>query len=82
MNDDLVNASELREFLYCERSWWLARRGFDVSTRAERAREAGVLFHEQRAAAAASGGNPYALRLAVALVLIALALILAKALLH
>jgi hypothetical protein len=29
--EDMVNASELREFLYCERAWFLSRQGLRVS---------------------------------------------------
>jgi hypothetical protein len=30
-DEDLVAASELREYLYCEKAWFLARQGFAVS---------------------------------------------------
>jgi hypothetical protein len=47
--DELVKASELREFLYCQRAWFLNRQGFHVSKRAEVEMQAGTLFHERRA---------------------------------
>jgi len=56
--EDMVNASELREFLYCERAWFLSRRGLRVSAAAQSHRDAGIVFHEVRAAAASRGRSP------------------------
>jgi hypothetical protein len=42
--DDLVTASELREFVFCERAWFLARQGYAVSPHAQAQRDAGVAF--------------------------------------
>ena len=33
--EEMVNASELREFLFCERAWYLGRQGYQVSAQAE-----------------------------------------------
>jgi len=43
---DFVTPSELREFVYCQRSWFLARQGLLVSDEAQIAMETGVAFHE------------------------------------
>ena len=36
-DEDMIAASELREYIYCEKAWFLARQGFAVS-RAKRKR--------------------------------------------
>ncbi len=76
--EELINASELREFVFCERAWWLSRQGYTVSPQAEADRAAGVAFHEQRGrpARAATTGN--ALWWAIILALAAFAIWLAK----
>ncbi len=38
--EDMIAASELREYVYCEKAWSLARQGFAVSFRAKRRRSA------------------------------------------
>jgi hypothetical protein len=43
--DELVSASELREFVYCERAWFLSRQGAVVTARAQEHRAAGIAFH-------------------------------------
>src|SRR5580700_892277 len=65
--EDMVNASELREFLFCERAWFLSRQGYRVSARAEAQRAAGIVFHEARAGAASRGRDPRVFWLAVIL---------------
>jgi CRISPR/Cas system-associated exonuclease Cas4 (RecB family) len=75
---DMVTASELREFVYCERAWWLSRQGYGVSAKAQEQRAAGVVFHEQRAGAARRGSSNQALWWAILLILAAIALWLAK----
>jgi len=62
----MVTASELREFLFCERACFLSRRGYTVSAQAEAQRAAGVVFHEARAAAH-RGGRRWAFWFAVIL---------------
>jgi len=57
-SEDMVSASELREFLFCERAWFLSRQGHRVSAQAEAQRAAGIIFHEARAAAA-SRSSPW-----------------------
>jgi len=47
--EDMINASDLREFLFCERAWFLSRAGHRVSAQAEAQRSAGIEFHEARA---------------------------------
>jgi hypothetical protein len=76
--EDMVNASELREFLFCERAWYLGRRGYQVSAQAESQRAAGIVFHEARAAAASRGSSPAALWWVGILVLAGIALLLLK----
>ena len=50
--EEMVTASELREFVYCERAWWLSRDRHAVSSAAQALRDDGVAFHEARAGAA------------------------------
>jgi hypothetical protein len=80
--EDLLNASELREFVFCERTWFLARQGYAVSCHAQAQRAAGVAFHEARAADAQKGSNRHALWWIVLLLLLAIALLLINALLE
>ena len=79
-SEEMVNASELREFLFCERAWFLNRQGFRVSPEAQSHRAAGVVFHEVRAAAAQKGRNPQAYWWALILAVAGVALLLLKAL--
>ena len=65
--EDMVNASELREFLFCERAWFLSRQGLQVSAQAASQRAAGIEFHEARAGAASKGRNSQAFWWAVIL---------------
>jgi hypothetical protein len=65
--EDMVNASELREFLFCERAWFLSRQGFRMSGQAEAQRAAGTQFHEARAGAANRGRSKRAFWWAVIL---------------
>jgi len=55
--EDMIAASELREFIYCEKAWSLARQGFAVPCQAQAQRDAGIVFHEERAADAVKGDN-------------------------
>jgi hypothetical protein len=48
--DELVSASELREFVFCERSWHLSWEGHTVSREMQTQRAAGVTHHQARAA--------------------------------
>jgi hypothetical protein len=57
----------LREFLYCERAWFLNRQGYQVSAEAEGHRAAGIAFHEERAAAGRERASPWPLRWAIIL---------------
>jgi len=56
-DEDMIAASELREYIYCEKAWFLARQGFAgfVSREAQAQRDAGVVYHEQRAADTVKG---------------------------
>ena len=54
-DEDMIAASELREFVYCENSWFLARHGAAVSREAQAQRDAGIVYHEQRAADTVKG---------------------------
>jgi hypothetical protein len=71
--DELVSASELREFIYCERAWFLSRQGHVVMARAQEHRAAGIAFHEVRAAAARKATSNASLSWAMLLLLTALA---------
>jgi hypothetical protein len=75
---EMINASELREFVFCEHAWWLSRQGYMVSAKAQQQRVAGVTFHERRAGAARRGSNAQAIWWAILLMLAALVLWLAK----
>ena len=74
--DPLINVSELREFTFCERSWSLARQGFAVSPEALAQREAGIVFHEERATDAVKGHNPRTVTWILLLVAAAILLLL------
>jgi hypothetical protein len=76
LSEDMINASELREFLFCERAWFLNCQGFRVSARAEAQRAAGVVFHEVRAGAASRGSSPWFFWLTVLLAAAAVAILL------
>jgi hypothetical protein len=76
-DEDMVTASELREFVYCENSWFLARQGAPVSREAQTQRNAGIVYHEQRAADTVKGTHSrtviwIVLLLAAALLLLAM----------
>jgi hypothetical protein len=74
--EDMVNASELREFLFCERAWFLSRHGYRVSSQAEAQRAAGIVFHEARAGAASRSSSLWVFWLAVLLAGAGLAILL------
>jgi hypothetical protein len=74
--EDMVTASELREFLYCERAWFLNRQGYRVSAEAEGHRAAGIVFHEVRAKAGRAGASPWPLRWAIILAAAGIAILL------
>ena len=77
-SDDLVTASELQEFVFCERAWWLKWQGYRVSHKAQAERAEGLAFHEQRARAARTASEGAALWLAIVLLLAAIAIWLIK----
>jgi hypothetical protein len=74
-SEEMVSASELREFIFCERAWFLNKQGFQVSSEAQAQRVAGLAFHEARAGAANKGRSPQAVWWAILLALAAIALI-------
>jgi hypothetical protein len=78
--DDMINASELREFVYCERAWWLSRQGYAVLPKSHAQRAEGIAFHEARAGAARKASSSQALWWAIVLALAALAIWLAQVL--
>lgn len=51
-DNDLVSASELREFVFCERSWWFTYHGYAVPSAVRALRDDGIAFHAARAGAA------------------------------
>lgn len=77
MPDPLLNVSELRAFVYCERSWSLDRQGFLVSPHTQADRDAGTVFHEHRAIDAVQGDDPRLLRWIYVLLALAAVLLLA-----
>ena len=74
--EEMVTASELREFLFCERAWFLNRQGYRVSAEAEGHRAAGVAFHQVRAEAGRAGANPWPLRWAIILAVAGMVILL------
>ena len=77
MPDPLINVSELRSFIYCERSWSLDRQGFLVSPHTQADRDAGTVFQEHRAIDAVQGDDPRLLRWIFVLLAVAAVLLLA-----
>ena len=57
-------------------SRFLGRQGYVVSPQAQSHRNAGIVFHQERAAAAERGSNPWPIRVAVILAIIGLAILL------
>jgi CRISPR/Cas system-associated exonuclease Cas4 (RecB family) len=45
MSDEFISASEIGEYLFCQRAWWYRLRGFVSTQRA--AMETGTAVHEQ-----------------------------------
>jgi hypothetical protein len=76
--DELVSASELREFVFCERSWHLSREGHTVSREMQTQRAAGVTHHQARAADAQKGSNPHTVWWIVLLIAGAITLLLLR----
>jgi hypothetical protein len=77
----MINASELREFIFCERAWALTRKGLGVSIEQQQRRAIGVGFHETRAVAASRGRSPLMFCCAIILILAGTALLLTAAML-
>jgi hypothetical protein len=77
--EDMVSASELREFLFCKRAWFLSKNGFQVSKQAVSQRTAGIVFHESRAAAASKGRSQWVFWGAVILAVAGIALLIFEA---
>jgi hypothetical protein len=78
----MVNASELKDWIYCNYSWLLNQQGFRVTERAVQERQAGIVFHEERAEAATKGSNRQTLWWAILLALLGMVFLLAKALIE
>ena len=72
---DLVNASELAEFVYCQRAWALAKQGGPVSETVEQRRSVGNRFHNERAASERCTSPAY-VRWAILLLIAGLLLLL------
>jgi len=48
-NRDLIRASEIADWCFCRRSWYLSARGVDPSLVQIEKRHAGVDYHQQHA---------------------------------
>lgn len=74
---ELIRASELGEYVYCARAWWLRKEGFEPTAGSE-ARERGTRWHTRhgRQIARARSLLRAALFLALAAVLLATFLLL------
>jgi CRISPR/Cas system-associated exonuclease Cas4 (RecB family) len=69
----IIRASEVGEYVYCARAWWL-RRVAGLEPAGRERRERGTVLHRRHGAAVAS--SRALLLLAVALIAVALALML------
>jgi hypothetical protein len=78
--EEMVSASELKDWIYCNYSWMLNQQGFRITDRAVEQRQAGIAFHEQRAEAARKATNRQTLWWAILLALRGMVFLLAKAL--
>ena len=75
-NEDIIRASELGEYVYCARAWWL-RRVQGVSSRNVAALRSGQQAHDRHGAAVSAVQTQR--RLALLLAALALLLLLAAA---
>lgn len=63
-------ASELREFVYCERAWFLSRSVVQQTASARARMDSGTVYHEQCTVAAQQACGPRLIRWGVALLAI------------
>lgn len=80
--EEMVNASELKDFLFCNLAWFLNRQGFRNTPKAMEERLAGVAFHEHRAETARKADSRQAIWWAVVLALFGISLLLVKVLIE
>ncbi|HEY7208804.1 MAG TPA: hypothetical protein VH477_00915 [Bryobacteraceae bacterium] len=80
--EQMVSASELKEFVYCPHAWLLNQQGLRVMDRTVQERQAGIVFHEERAEAAKKASNRQSLWWAILLALLGSAFLLVQALLE
>ena len=73
MSDDWIKASEIGEYLYCQRAWWL-RRAFGVPSENIHELEAGQQYHEQHGRLVAR--VRYGRQIAILLVVTAVAILI------
>lgn len=74
MQEEIVTAAEIAEFVYCPEAWRLARTGHESANRL--AREAGDRHHHRKAAAEKVAGGAVALsRILIVVALLAMALL-------
>ena len=78
--EEMVNASELKDFLFCHRAWFLNQQGFRNTPKTMEERQAGIAFHEDRAEAAKKAGGRQAIWWAILLALSGIMLLLVRAL--
>ena len=77
--EEIVNASDLKDWVYCNRAWFLNQQGFRVTDRAFQERQAGIAFHEEWTEAARRASNRQTLWWAILLALLGMVFLLAKA---
>jgi hypothetical protein len=80
--EEMVTASDLKDWVYCNRSWLLNQQGFRVTEKTAGERLAGIAFHEERAEAARKASNRQSLWWAILLALLGMAFLLVQALLE
>jgi len=77
--EEMVSASELREWTYCNRPWMLNQQGFRVTDGAADERQVGIAFHKERTESARRASNRQTLWWAILLALLGMVFLLAKA---
>jgi hypothetical protein len=58
-DQQLVSASEIKDFIFCRRAWYLGKQGLRPSEETRRKQAAGIAFHEERAVAPVRAARAY-----------------------